>query len=77
VPDRDRVLKALRAQGIPAAIHYPTAAHDQPCFAHLRDRDLPVTERLCRELLSLPMHPYVTDAQAERVAGAVVAAVKG
>jgi dTDP-4-amino-4,6-dideoxygalactose transaminase len=73
VDDRDRVLAALREQGVPAAIHYPIAAHDQPCFSHLRERDLPVTERLCGRLLSLPMHPYVSDAQAGRVAAALAA----
>jgi dTDP-4-amino-4,6-dideoxygalactose transaminase len=75
VADRDRVLAALRDEGIPAAVHYPVGAHDQPAFAELRDRALPVTEELCRTLLSLPMHPHVTDAQARRVADALLRAL--
>jgi dTDP-4-amino-4,6-dideoxygalactose transaminase len=75
VPDRDRVLATLQAQGVPAAVHYPTAAHDQPCFADLREGALPVTERLCASLLSLPIHPAVTDEQARVVAAALLDAV--
>ncbi len=72
VDDRDAVMAALREQRIPVAIHYPLAAHDQPCFAEWRERDLPVTEALCASLLSLPMHPYISDDDAGRIAEAVV-----
>ena len=75
VDDRDRVLGVLRDAGVPAAIHYPVGAHDQPAFSDVRDRDLPVTERLCRSVLSLPMHPFVTDEEAERVARSLLAAL--
>ena len=75
VADRDRVLETLRAAGVPAAIHYPVGAHDQPAFADLRDRDLPVTERLCGSVLSLPMHPFVSDDEAERVARSLLDAL--
>lgn len=71
VTDRDRVLAELQAQGIPAAVHYPVGAHDQPAFADVRDGDLVVTERLCETVLSLPMHPAVSDAQARDVAAAL------
>jgi len=60
---------------VPAAIHYPVAAHDQPCFAELRERPLPVTEQLCGRLLSLPMHPGVELAAADKIAAVVVSAV--
>jgi dTDP-4-amino-4,6-dideoxygalactose transaminase len=72
VDRRDEVLAALVARGIPAAIHYPMGAHDQPAFAAWRDEDLPVTERLCGRLLSLPMHPFLTDEQAGDVAAALL-----
>ena len=71
VRGRESMLAALRDQGIPAAVHYPRAAHDQPCFAEWRERDLPLTQELCDTVLSLPMHPYVSDADAERIAGAL------
>jgi dTDP-4-amino-4,6-dideoxygalactose transaminase len=75
VADRDRVLADLKAAGIPVAVHYPVGAHDQPAFAALRDGDLPVTERLCASVLSLPMHPAVTDDQARAVVAALRSAV--
>jgi dTDP-4-amino-4,6-dideoxygalactose transaminase len=75
VKDRDAVLSALREQGIPAAVHYPRAAHDQPCFTGWRERDLPVTEALCDSLVSLPIHPYVSNDEAIRIGQAVEAAV--
>lgn len=75
VADRDAVLSELIDAGVPAAIHYPIGAHDQPCFAGARERDLPVTERLAAELLSLPMHPYLTPEDVDRVCESVAAAV--
>lgn len=68
---RAALQEALAAAGVPVAIHYPVGAHDQPCFAAIRQRDLPVTEQLCASVLSLPMHPFITDAEAEHVAQAV------
>lgn len=72
VEDRDEMLQSLSGSGIPCAVHYPVGAHDQPCFSEMRDRGLPVTERLSAELLSLPMHPQMTD---EAIA-AVIAATR-
>jgi dTDP-4-amino-4,6-dideoxygalactose transaminase len=76
VADRDRVLADLKAAGVPAAVHYPVGAHDQPCFADWRDGALPVTERLCATVLSLPMHPAVTDGEARAVAAALRTALR-
>jgi dTDP-3-amino-3,4,6-trideoxy-alpha-D-glucose transaminase len=71
VDDRERVLAALKAAGIPAGVHYPFGAHDQPCFAHLRERDLPCTERLAARLVSLPMHADLTPEDVAHVADAL------
>lgn len=76
VPDRDRVFARLRDQGLPVAIHYPRGAHQQPCFSDRWERPLPVTEQLARSLLSLPMHSYLADDDARRIAAAVAAAVR-
>ncbi len=76
IDDRDRVLAALRAEGVPVAVHYPRGAHDQPCFAAARERDLPVTEELAGRALSLPMHPFVGEDAARRVAEALLAVVR-
>ena len=77
VDRRDELLAELQAAGVPAAVHYPVGAHDQPCFADLRTRNLPVTEELARRVLSLPMHPMVSDAEAHEVAGVVASALDG
>jgi dTDP-3-amino-3,4,6-trideoxy-alpha-D-glucose transaminase len=76
VSRRDAVLASLREQGVPAAVHYPLGAHDQPCFANARERDLPVTEALGRRLLSLPMHAGLSPEDASRVVAALERALE-
>jgi UDP-2-acetamido-2-deoxy-ribo-hexuluronate aminotransferase len=79
---RDRVQAALRNDGLPSAIYYPKPLHDQPAYAAAHAASLPggppptlpVSERLCARVLSLPMHPYLAEAQAARVADAVMSA---
>ena len=70
VPDRDRVLAHLHAHGVGAGLHYPVPLHLQPAYAHLgyREGDFPVTEAICREIISLPIYPELTEAQVDRVA---------
>ncbi len=55
---RDAFLEALRRQGIEAAVHYPLPLHRQPVFrGYGRDRDFPVSTRLAKRVVSLPVHP--------------------
>ena len=77
VPERDRVLAALIAAGIPAAIHYPTPLHLTGAFADLNygPEDFPVAEKAAREILSLPMHPHLSESQQGRVVEALAAAL--
>ena len=65
VPERDRLLATMQAAGIPVAIHYPTPLHLVGAFARLNygPGDFPVAEKACSEILSLPMHPHLTEAQ--------------
>jgi dTDP-4-amino-4,6-dideoxygalactose transaminase len=72
-PQRDELALRLAAAGIGTLVHYPFPLHLQPAFAELGGRpgDLPVVERAAREILSLPLHPYLTDDQAREVARAV------
>jgi dTDP-4-amino-4,6-dideoxygalactose transaminase len=79
VPHRDRVRAALGAAGVDTAIHYPTPIHQQPAFAHLgyERGDLPVTERAAGEILSLPMYPELPLDDVDRVAEALIKAVRG
>jgi dTDP-4-amino-4,6-dideoxygalactose transaminase len=70
---RERVLQALHAQGVGAAVHYPTPIHLQGAFRSLGHRpgDFPVAEALAGQLLSLPLYPELTEVQQERVVQAL------
>lgn len=67
---RAELQAALQAAGIHTGIHYPVPVHVQKAYADLgyKGGDLPVTEKIAREQLSLPMFPELTDDQIGRVA---------
>jgi dTDP-4-amino-4,6-dideoxygalactose transaminase len=65
--DRARWQAALDADGIGHLVHYPIACHRQGAYAGRPWPALPVAERLARQMLSLPMAPYLDDASVERV----------
>lgn len=73
VPDRESFEARMRAQGIPTAVHYPVPLHQQPVFASLgyKAGDFPVSEKIASRVISLPMHPYLSDAQQQQVVNAV------
>lgn len=73
VPNRDRVLSRLSAEGVDAGIHYPVPVHLQGAFAGLGHGigAFPVTEAAAREVLSLPLFPGITPADQERVVAAL------
>ncbi|MCS7057773.1 MAG: DegT/DnrJ/EryC1/StrS family aminotransferase [Meiothermus sp.] len=72
-PERDRLAEHLRARGIGSSVHYPLPAHLQPAYRHLaKEGSLPVAEAAAREVLSLPMHPFLEEAQVEAVIEAVL-----
>lgn len=56
-PERNSLAAALRANGIPTAVHYPVPMHRQPAIGS--SRVMPVSDLAAREVLSLPMHPYL------------------
>lgn len=60
---RDEFCNALKAEGVPTAVHYPKPLHKQPAFAQIAgvSRPLPVAERLSEEVFALPMHHDLTD----------------
>jgi dTDP-3-amino-3,4,6-trideoxy-alpha-D-glucose transaminase len=76
VPDRDAFRARLTERGIGTDVHYPRAVHEQPAFARLPRGPLAVTERAMREVVSLPLHPLLTDAEADRVIEAVRASAR-
>ena len=70
--DRDSLAAQLKDQGIPSAVYYPKCLHEQPAFAFCGYSwgDFPESEKASREVLSLPMHPYLTENEQERVIAA-------
>lgn len=78
VKNRDRVLEGLIAAGVSAAVHYPVPLHLQPVYRNLgyRRGDFPVAERVCRDVLCLPIHPHITKRQITYVAQTLKRLVK-
>jgi dTDP-4-amino-4,6-dideoxygalactose transaminase len=76
---RDDLRKYLGERGIGTQIHYPVPIHLQQSaeFLGYRKGDMPVTEKVASEVLSLPMFAELTDEQLERVAHSVRAFMKG
>ena len=63
VKNREELQIKLKENGIPTAIHYPMPLHLQECFEYLgyKEGDFPVSELISKEILSLPMNPYLTE----------------
>jgi dTDP-4-amino-4,6-dideoxygalactose transaminase len=64
---RDALQRYLHALGIQTQVHYPVPVHRQPAYRELGDVQLPLTERLCDEVLSLPIGPTLCDDDVDRV----------
>src|SRR5690348_2634700 len=73
VPNREQLQQALRAAGIPTAVHYPTPIHLQPVFEYLQLKkgSFPVSEFVSERVISLPMHPYLTEQEIDLAVSAV------
>lgn len=61
VPGRDSVRDSLRKAGIPTAVYYPRPLHLQEAFRYLgyKEGDFPVAEAVSKDILALPVHPYL------------------
>jgi dTDP-4-amino-4,6-dideoxygalactose transaminase len=72
-PARDGLAAALREQAIPTAVYYPIPLHKQAAYARYPTAPggLPVTEAKAGVVISLPMHPYLSDADQDVIAAAV------
>lgn len=70
---RDALKEHLTEQGIGSGVYYPVPLHLQACFAELGGKpgDLPVTESLCTEVLSLPIFPELGEERVAQVADAI------
>lgn len=69
---RDSVIKALAAEKIASMIYYPIPVHRQKVYEHLPAASLPETDRAAEQVLSLPMHPMLSDAQVDRICDVVL-----
>jgi dTDP-4-amino-4,6-dideoxygalactose transaminase len=71
--NRDGLLKHLKERGIDAGIHYPIPLHLQPVYENLgyHPGDFPHAEKAASEILSLPIYPELTDAQAGQIVEAI------
>lgn len=74
VPERDKLQKYLADNEIGSAVFYPKPLHLQDCFKELgyKEGDMPVAEKLCKEVLSLPVYPELMKDEIELVAGTVL-----
>ena len=72
-PGRDALQARLQARGIETLIHYPVPIPRQPALASERPEQCPIADRVCREVLSVPLHPGMTLEAVEEVAGALYA----
>jgi dTDP-4-amino-4,6-dideoxygalactose transaminase len=71
---RDDLKKYLEAKEIPSMVYYPGPLHLQEAYAFLgyKENDFPVTSELCKEVLSLPMHPDMEKEQLDFITTSVL-----
>jgi dTDP-4-amino-4,6-dideoxygalactose transaminase len=74
-PDRDRLVAELADRGVRTGVYYPTPIHRLPAYG--LDLDLPVTDRVAGEVLSLPVHPALSARQLDHVVASVARVVTG
>ncbi|SPY08748.1 DegT/DnrJ/EryC1/StrS family aminotransferase [Oligella urethralis] len=69
VKNRVQVIEKLKEEGIPTAIHYPIPLNKQPAVAS--DAVLPIGDLIAQEVISLPMHPYLTVEEQELIVNSI------
>ena len=70
--DRDGVAERLQSAGIPTAVHYPVPLNEQPVFAQVEAPGATIqTARMAKRVMSLPMHPYLSESDQEHVVSEV------
>ena len=72
VAQRDAVAAAMKAAGVPTAVHYPRPLHHQPAYAaHCCPECCPISTRMAAQVLSLPMSADLSEADQDRVVAAL------
>jgi dTDP-4-amino-4,6-dideoxygalactose transaminase len=74
IGERDKLIDKLKEMAIPTMVYYPSPLHLQKAYAYLgyKSGDLPVSEKLCKEVLALPIHTEITPQEQEQVINALV-----
>ena len=75
-PMRARIQEALKEKGIPSAIYYPKAIHQQPAYEDAIWTNLSESERACSEVFALPMHPFLKKEEQDLVIKTVNEAIR-
>lgn len=71
VADRDSFRSHLEKRGIESLVHYPVPPHRQSAYAELSKQRLPITEKIHREVVSLPLNPVLENWEMEKITEAV------
>jgi UDP-2-acetamido-2-deoxy-ribo-hexuluronate aminotransferase len=75
--ERTAIQEALKAKGIPTAVHYPTSLHQQPAYAAgYKGQSFPASEKLAREVLSLPFSADLQESDQDLIARSLAQALK-
>lgn len=75
---RDGLQAYLKEQGIPSMVYYPTPMHGQTAYKDLNypEDSNPITQKLCATVLSLPIHPYITEEEIDLVCNKIIYYIK-
>ena len=76
--DRAKLIEHLKARGIPSMVYYAKPMHLQGAFEGTKSAitDCSVTENLCKTVLSLPMHPYLSDVEIGTIVSKIIRGIK-
>ncbi|RJS76526.1 DegT/DnrJ/EryC1/StrS aminotransferase family protein, partial [Candidatus Bathyarchaeota archaeon] len=70
--ERDEIVEKLRQKGIDAQVYYKCPIHLMPYYSKFGKYNLPETEKAAVQVFSLPVHPGVTDEQADYISETVL-----
>jgi len=77
VKNREKLIEEFRREGIGFGIYYPRGNHQQPIMQKLGYMArLPVTEKLCKEVISIPVHPLVSEEDREKIVKVILSNVR-
>jgi dTDP-4-amino-4,6-dideoxygalactose transaminase len=77
VPNRNKLIGDLKAKGIPTAVYYPIPLSQQKGYKHFPSAPTPVSEKISKTVVALPMHPYLDEATQDKIVAAVLESVGG